>query len=83
MVTAYDESADQGFAEILETANPTNRRVVDLPSEPFHVLFAQDNQTFHIALANGEIPKISLETAEIVDGGLHAGGTMPEALVRL
>lgn len=83
VVTTYDEPADQGFAEILDTDDLTKRRVVDLPSEPFHVLFAQDNRSFHIALANGEIPKICLETAEIVEGGFHAGGSMPEALIRL
>lgn len=83
VVTTYDEPADQGFAEILDTADLTRRRVVDLPSEPFHVIFAEDNRHFHIALANGEIPKISLESAEIVDGGYNAGGTMPEALIRL
>ncbi len=83
VVTTYDEPADQGFAEILEAGNLRNRRVVELPAEPFHVLFSQDGQSFHVALANGEVPKISLATAEIIDGGFHAGGTMPEALVRL
>ena len=83
VVTTYDEPADQGFAEILDTADLTRRRVVDLPSEPFHVMFAEDNRgTSTSPWANGEIPKISLETAEIVDGGFNAGGTMPEALVR-
>ena len=83
VVTTYDEPADQGFAEILDSGDLTNRRVVELPAEPFHVLFSPDGQHFHIALANGEVPKISLETAAIVDGGFNAGGTMPEALVRL
>jgi DNA-binding beta-propeller fold protein YncE len=83
VVTTYDEPADQGFAEILDAGDLTRRRVVDLPAEPFHVLFSPDGQHFHVALANGEIPKISLETAAIVDGGFNAGGTMPEALVRL
>ena len=83
VVTTYDEPADQGYAEILDTRDLTKRRVVELPSEPFHVLFAPDDRSFHIALANGEIPKISLDTAEIIEGGFHAGGTMPEALVRL
>ena len=83
VVTTYDEPADQGFAEILDASDLTRRRVVDLPAEPFHVLFSEDDRHFHIALANGEIPKISLETAQIVDGGFNAGGTMPEALIRL
>ncbi len=83
VVTTYDEPADRGYAEILDTADPTRRHVVELPAEPFHVLFADDGSTFHVALANGEVPCIGLATAEIVDGGWHAGGTMPEALVRL
>ena len=83
VVTTYDEPADRGYAEILDAGDLTRRRVVDLPAEPFHVLFAEDGGSFHIALANGEVPRISLETAEIVDGGFSAGGTMPEALVRV
>jgi len=83
VVATYDEPADRGYAEILDAADPTRRRVVELPAEPFHALFAEDNRHFHIALGNGEVPRISLETATIVDGGWHAGGTMPEALVRL
>ena len=83
VVTTYDEPADQGFVEILDTSDLTRRRVVELPAEPFHVLFAEDSRHLHVALANGEIPNISLEAAEIVDGGFHAGGAMPEALVRI
>jgi DNA-binding beta-propeller fold protein YncE len=83
VVTTYDEPADRGFLEILDAADLTRRRVVDLPAEPFHVLFTPDHRHCHVALASGKIPKISLETAAIVAGGLYAGGTMPEALVRL
>ena len=83
VVTTYDEPADRGFLEILDTADLARRRVVDLPAEPFHVLFAPGGRHCHVALANGEIPRIDLETAAIVAGGFHAGGTMPEALVRL
>jgi len=83
VVTSYDEQADRGFLEILDAADLNRRRVVDLPAEPFHVLFAPGHRHCHVALASGEIPKIDLETAAIVAGGFHAGGTMPEALVRL
>ena len=83
VVTTYDEPADRGFLEILDATDLTRRRVVDLPAEPFHVLFAADGRHCHVALASGEIPRIDLGTAEIVTGGFHAGGTMPEALVRL
>lgn len=83
VVTTYDEPADQGFAEILDTADLSQRRVVDLPTEPFHVLFAKDSRSFHIALASGDALKISVESAEIVEGGFHTGGTKTEALVRI
>ena len=83
VVTTYDERAERGFVEILDATDLTRRRLVDLPAEPFHALFAPDHRHCHVALASGEIPKISLETAAIVPGGFHAGGTMPEALVRL
>jgi DNA-binding beta-propeller fold protein YncE len=83
VVTTYDEPADRGFLEILDATDLTRRRVVELPAEPFHALFAPDDRHCHVALASGGIPKIDLETAAIVPGGFHAGGTMPEALVRV
>ena len=82
VVTTYDEPADRGFAEILDTADLRRRRAVELPAEPFHVLFSEDSTHFHIALANGAVPRISLAEAAIVAGGFDVGGTMPEALVR-
>lgn len=81
IVTTYDESADRGFVEILDAADLARGRVVEVPAEPFHALPAGDGVHAYVALANGEIPRISLETAEVVDGCLHAGGTMPEALM--
>jgi DNA-binding beta-propeller fold protein YncE len=83
VVPTYDEPAEKGFLEILDVSDLTRRRVVDLPAEPFHVLFAPDHRDCYVALASGEIPKISLKNATIVAGGFHAGGTMPEALVRV
>lgn len=82
VVTTYDEPADRGYAEIIDTAVPRQRKVVDLPAEPFHVLFSEDSTHFHIALADGSVPRISVADAAIVSGGFATGGTMPEALVR-
>lgn len=82
VVTTWDEPAGRGFAEILDTANLRDRRVVNLPAEPFHVLFDDDSAHFRIALATGEVPRISLADAAIVAGGFGVGGSMPEALVR-
>ena len=34
-----------------------------------------------VALANGEVPRIDLASATIVEGGFHVSSPMPEALV--
>lgn len=81
IVTTYDEPADRGFVEILEADDLTQRRVVEVPAEPFHALAARDGTHIYVALANGQIPRINLKTASLADGGFNAGGTMPEALV--
>ena len=81
IVTTYDEPADHGYVEILDAADLTRRRVVDVPAEPFHALSARDDRHIYVALANGQIPRIDLNTARITNGGFNAGGTMPEALI--
>lgn len=81
IVTTYDEPADRGFAEILDTSDLSRRRVIDLPSEPFHVLVERDNRHALIALADGNAARIDLENATLADGGFFTGGTMAEALV--
>ena len=83
IVTTYDESADRGYVELLDTADLRNRRVIDLPAEPFHALPLRDGQHALVALANGDIAKIDLNNAALVDGGFSAGGTMPETLLYL
>ena len=82
VVTTWDEPGGRGYAEILDTADLRRRRVVDLPAEPFHALFSDDSTSFHVALGNGEAPRIDVASAAIVEGGFHVGGSMPEALVR-
>jgi len=83
IVTTYDEPNDRGYFEILPAADLSDRRVVELPAEPFHALPDRDGRHMFVALANGEIPRIDLETATIAEGGFHAGGTMPETLMYL
>jgi DNA-binding beta-propeller fold protein YncE len=80
-VTTYDEPADRGYAELFDTANLDDRRVVDLPSEPFHVLFTDDSRHVYVAQGRGEVTKIDVAGAAIVEGGFSAGGSMPEAIV--
>ncbi len=81
IVTTYDEPNDRGFVEILEAADLTKRRVVDVAAEPFHALAHRDGRTVFVALGNGEIPRIDLASASIVAGGFNAGGSMPEAIL--
>ncbi len=80
-VSTYDEPADKGYVELLDADNLDNRRVVNVADEPFHTLFSDDSRHLHAALGNGEVPKIDVATAAIVDGGYQAGGSMPEAIV--
>ena len=55
--------------------------MVDVADEPFHLLFSGDGRYLHAPLGNGDVPKIDIAKAEIIDGGYHAGGAMPEAIV--
>ncbi len=81
VVTTYNEDDDQGFLEILDPADPDKRRSISLPDEPFHVLFTDDSKHLHVVQADGVLPKVNIKNAEIVEGGLNAGGTMPEAMI--
>lgn len=83
IVTTFDEPADRGFVELLDSNDLTRRAVIEVPAEPFHALPMRDGEHALVALANGEIIKIHLKRAEIVSGGFSAGGTMPEMLVYL
>ena len=81
IVTTYDEPADQGYVEILDTADLSNRRVIEMEAEPFHILAERDGEHILVALANGQVPQINLHDAGITNGGFHVGGSMPEALI--
>lgn len=81
IVTTYDEPADKGFVELLNSNDLNDRRVIDVPSEPFHALPLRDGRHALVALASGEIAKIDLIDGTLVDGGFSAGGSMPETLL--
>ena len=83
IVTTYDEPADRGYVELLDSANLSDRRVIEVPSEPFHALPLRDGKHALVALANGDIARIDLDSGTLVDGGFSAGGTMPETLLYL
>ncbi len=83
IVTTWDEPEGRGYVDLLDAADLTKRRVVEVPAEPFHALALEDGEHILVALGNGEIAKISLPAAKLVPGGFSAGGTMPEALLHL
>ena len=81
IVSTYDEPADRGYVEILDTADLTNRQVIEVEAEPFHVLAERDSEHILVALANGQLPQINLSDGAITNGGFHVGGSVPEALI--
>ena len=83
IVTTYGEPAGRGYVELLDSRDLTRRRVIDLPAEPFHALPMHDGEHALVALANGDIARISLKKAALAPGGFSAGGTMPETLLHL
>ena len=83
IVTTYDEPADRGYVELLDSANLSNRRVIEVPSEPFHALPFRDGKHALVALANDEMARIDPDSATLVDGGFSVGGAMPETLLYL
>ncbi len=81
VVTTYNEGDDEGFLEIFDPSSMELRRSLSLPGEPFHVLFTDDSRHLYVVQADGDLPKVDLDAAELVDGGFTAGGTMPEAMI--
>ena len=83
IVTTWDEPAGRGYVELLDAADLTRRRVVEVAAEPFHALPLRDGAHIVVALADGSVPKISLADAAVVPGGFSAGGTMAGPLLHL
>lgn len=83
IVTTYDEPADKGYVNLIDSRDLTQRRIVEVPSEPFHALPLRDGVHALVALADGTIAKIDLKKAALVEGGFSAGGSMPEMLLQL
>ncbi|MBO6782129.1 MAG: PD40 domain-containing protein [Alphaproteobacteria bacterium] len=80
-VTTYNEDDNEGFLELFDADTRALRTSLPLPGEPFHVLFTDDSRHLYVVQADGDLPKVDIAAAEIVDGGFNAGGTMPEAMV--
>ncbi|MGI9525422.1 MAG: hypothetical protein ACR2PG_27650 [Hyphomicrobiaceae bacterium] len=83
IVTTYDEPAQKGFVELLDSNDLDQHVVIEVEAEPFHALPMHDSEHALVALANGEIIKIHLKRAKIVAGRFYVGGTMPEMLLHL
>jgi DNA-binding beta-propeller fold protein YncE len=80
-LTTYNEAGDQGFLELFDAQSIELRRSVRLPGEPFHVLFTDDSRHLYVVQADGDLPRVDIAAAEIIEGGFKAGGTMPEAII--
>ncbi len=81
VVTTYNQADDQGFLELFDADTMELRRSIELPGEPFHVLFKDDSSQLYVVQADGDLPLVDIASASIVEGGMAAGGTMPEAMV--
>jgi DNA-binding beta-propeller fold protein YncE len=81
VVTTYNEDDDEGFLELFDAGDMTLRVSLPLPGEPFHVLFTDDSTHLYVVQADGDLPRVNLAQAAIVEDGFRAGGTMPEAMV--
>lgn len=84
IVTTFDEHASDGtgtgYVEILFAEGLVPHGAVSFDAEPFQALAAGDGRHIFVALADGRIPRIDLETATLADERMHAGAEMPEAL---
>jgi len=80
-VTTYNQADDQGFLELFDADTMELRRSIELPGEPFHVLFTDDSTQLYVVQADGDLPLIDIASAAIIEGSLAAGGAMPEAMV--
>ncbi len=82
-VSTYIESDDQGFVEVFDSQTYESISIAELPTEPFHLLACEDNETLLIVLGNGLLLRMKIATADIDSLHYDAGTTMPEQVVRV
>jgi DNA-binding beta-propeller fold protein YncE len=83
VVTTYDEPNDKGYVEIFRAGSFDLVGVLNAGAEPFHAVATDDGRHVYVALADGRIPKIALETATIAEDRLKANGRGAEKLLIL
>jgi DNA-binding beta-propeller fold protein YncE len=83
VVTTYDEPNDKGYVEIFRAGSFELVGVLDAGSEPFHAVATDDGKHIYVALADGRIPKIALETATVAEDKLKCNGRGAEKLLIL
>ena len=81
IVTTYDEPNDKGYVEIFRADDFSLVGIVEPGAEPFHSVATDDGAHIYVALADGRIPKIALETAIIAEDRIKANGRGAEKLL--
>jgi len=79
VVTTLDEPANKGYVELFFAPDLVPHAIIEFEAEPFHAIATPDGDHIYVALSDGRLPKINLETGTIVDDSLQAGDVMPEA----
>jgi len=72
-----------GFAEIFDAKTLEAISLVELPTEPFHVLACEDGEKVLIVVGDGKLVRLNLATGAL-DGFVYDGGAaMPEQVVHV
>jgi hypothetical protein len=82
VVSTYLENEDRGFAEIFDAETCAPVSVVELPTEPFHVLACEDGKKVLIVVGDGRLVRIDIESATLDNFFYDGGAPMPEQVVR-
>jgi DNA-binding beta-propeller fold protein YncE len=82
VVSTYLENEDRGFAEIFDAETCAPVSVVELPTEPFHVLACEDGKKVLIVVGDGRLVRIDIESATLDNFYYDGGAPMPEQVVR-
>jgi DNA-binding beta-propeller fold protein YncE len=83
VVSTYIENEDRGFAEIFDAETLAPISIVDLPTEPFHVLACEDGKKVLVVVGDGKLVRIDLTSGTLEDFFYDGGAAMPEQVVRV
>jgi len=71
VVTTLDEPASKGYVELFFAPDLVPHAIIEFEAEPFHAIATPDGDHIYVALSDGRLPKINLETGTIVDDSLQ------------